>query len=443
MIKESKIEGYQNPNREMEPKEVGYKEVVECMRSTNKAIEPLLREAVSSVDDESSRKKINYFFEPRYNKPKVRPLVTRLAFDVASEFLVSHDPSLKDSSLVKFDVIKKLCTAIRLMDGATLIHDDALDHTAQRDGQPSIYKKWGYEPALISGEVLRELSNKFFSQAIEDQEAACDKLVSSGFKYPTKKTISPRTMIFKSPQKNGADLERSVDIQRKVFDLFNNIWFKIYIGQLFDNEEFSKEKQPTREQNERRLYYLTGAFMERSMTLGTFWSGLREEDGKQIFEKLASYGKYYGMATQLRNDLYDFAPSEGFGEGTALARGLSYDDFKDGKQTLPVILAREMCSTEEWALIFQKLGNDISDEEKLKINEILANRGIIKIVQKQIFEYSKKAIQALEEIPFNCRQKEMLRTWALAVNSSINVNFAGGRPSNIKLDSLKDMENFF
>lgn len=196
----------------------------------------------------------------------------------------------------------------------------------------------------------------------------------------------------------------------------------------------------------KRLYLLTGQFHEKVMLLGAYAAGIDDEgEGKEILEALGNYGKYYGIAAQLRNDLLDFVPEGGFNKGTAADREFDYKDFIEGKQTMPIILAEKKCSPEEWEFIHQRIGQkDLSNEDKQKINEILVNHGIIKDCERRIFELSKLAIKELDKIPIESRKKEMLRVWALAESNLIKRSFAGEKPAeDVRLDSLEELENYF
>lgn len=423
---------------------VTYREVDSYMKEIGREVSPLLRGAVSTIEDPDSRTIVDYFFEPRYDQPKARPLLARLSFETVADLMKSAESGLEGSPALDPSVTRNLLVAIRIMDGASILHDDILDHNPTRDGKPSVVEKYGYERALIAGEITRELAYIIFSQAIEDQEQVYDELVrqSGG---TAKVAEGGRSFVVSQPDSEVA-IRRSVDIQRRVTDLFNDIWYKGCVGQLLDMEGFGKEKTPTAEEYERRLYLLTGQFFEKVMLLGAYAAGIDDEgDGREFLEALGNYGKYYGIASQLRNDLLDFAPEGSFRGGTAADRQFDYQDFTEGRQTMPIILAHEKCSPEEWEFIYQKIGQkDLSNEDKQKINEILVNRGIIKDCERRIFELSKMAIGELDRIPIHSRKKEMLRVWALALNNMVKKSFAGEEvDQDLRLDSLEDLERFF
>ncbi len=437
---------------------VTYKETMNYMKEINREISPLLRDAVASIDDQGSREMVNYFFEPRYNKPKGRPLLTRLSFELTADLMQQAEPSLENSPALDPKMINNLLVAIRLLDGTSILHDDILDHDETRDSsekepeRESVWKKYkketdlGVEKAMIAGEKSHELANIFFRQAIDDQERIYVGLARQSDNaqiYPMENRI---VTVLNQPD-SEAKIKMDTAIHKKVIAIWDSIWDQGYSGQRQDYEEFGRDTTPTIEVYEQRMYLLTGQFHEKVMLLGAYAAGLDDEgEGREILEALGSYGKYYGVAAQLRNDLLDFVPEGGFNQGTAADRKFKYQDFVEGKQTMPLILAREKCSPEDWEYIHSKLGKkDITIEEKQRINEILVSYNIFKDCERRIFELSKMAIAELDKIPGGSRKKEMLKTCALIESNMIKRSFAGEdtNAQDIKLDSLEDLEKYF
>ncbi|MGD8749610.1 MAG: polyprenyl synthetase family protein, partial [Balneolaceae bacterium] len=44
--------------------------------------------------------------------------------------------------------------SIELLHNFTLLHDDIMDKAAKRRGKPSVFKKWGADTAILSGDVI-------------------------------------------------------------------------------------------------------------------------------------------------------------------------------------------------------------------------------------------------------------------------------------------------
>jgi len=433
-------------NPEFEPeKPVTKNEVNGYMNDIGKEISPLLRDAVSSIEDTGLREMANDFFEPRYDKAKGRPLLVRLSFETVADLMKQAEPSLENSPALDPKMINNLLVAIRLIDGASILHDDILDHDETRDGRESVWKKYGVEKAMMAGEVVHELANNYFRQAIQDQEEVYDGLVHNS--NSAQVSDSGRSVVFNQPD-SEVQVKRNTDIHSKVIGIFNSIWTEGYTGQRQDYDNFGKDASPTIEDYEQRMYLLTGQFHEKVMLLGAYAAGIDDEgEGKEILEALGNYGKYYGIAAQLRNDLLDFAPPKReTSDGTVAGnKSFKYQDFIEGRQTMPIILAHEKCSPEEWDYIQARISQkDLPDEEKARINQILVDHGIFKDCVKRIFELSKAAIAELEKIPGESRKKEMLRVWALAENNYIYTSFAGEDTAHdVKLDSFEQLEQYF
>ena len=433
-----------NPEFESE-KPVTKNEVNGYMNEIGKEISPLLRNAVTTIDDPGTREMVNDFFEPRYDKAKGRPLLARLSFETVADLMKQAEPSLENSPALDPKMINNLLVAIRLLDGASILHDDILDHDETRDGRASIWKKYGGEKAMMAGEAAHELANQVFRQAIQDQEQVYDELIQNSDTAQVSET--GRSITFDQPD-SEVQVKRNTDIHSKVIGIFNSIWSEGYAGQRQDYDNFSKDASPTLEDYEQRMYLLTGQFHEKVMLLGAYAAGVDDEgEGKAILEALESYGKYYGIAAQLRNDLLDFAPpKKETSDGTVAGnKSFKYQDFIEGRQTMPIILAHEKCSPEEWDYIHERIGQkDLPDGEKARINQILVDHGIFKDCVKRIFELSIAAISELDKIPGKSRKKEMLRVWALAENNYIYTSFAGEDTAHdVKLDSFEQLEKYF
>src|SRR5690606_26313918 len=88
---------------------------------------------------------------------------------------------------------------------------------------------------------------------------------------------------------------------------------------------------------------------------------------------LASYGRELGMAFQLVDDVLDYGGARG-----ALGKNTG-DDLREGKMTLPIILALQHATAAERRTIETALGNANSgDAELAEIGAILTNYGTLR-----------------------------------------------------------------
>jgi octaprenyl-diphosphate synthase len=109
-----------------------------------------------------------------------------------------------------------------------------------------------------------------------------------------------------------------------------------------------------------------------------------------VEEALDSYGRNLGIAFQLVDDAIDYASDE------ATMGKDAGDDFRDGKVTLPVILAHARGSDVErrfWREAME--GHRVSDEDLAHANILLRNSDAITDTLDRARHYGQRAIDAL------------------------------------------------
>ena len=124
--------------------------------------------------------------------------------------------------------------------------------------------------------------------------------------------------------------------------------------------------------------------------------GIISKCTEKIIYKLDAFGKNIGIAFQLLDDALDYEYSENnIGKNTG-------DDFKEGKVTLPVLLALKKSNPSE-KLFWKKVIEDLDQKNKdfkhaqsllIKYNCIVETKNIAK-------KYAKKAENILKEFPKN------------------------------------------
>ena len=118
------------------------------------------------------------------------------------------------------------------------------------------------------------------------------------------------------------------------------------------------------------------------------------EAGEEAEEALEAYGRYLGIAFQLVDDAIDYSSDEatmGKGQG---------DDFRDGKVTLPVILAYARGSGDDRA--FWKaamLGERISDDDLAHATRLIQSTGALSDTLERARHHGRRAIDALAPFP--------------------------------------------
>ena len=175
-----------------------------------------------------------------------------------------------------------LAAAVEFIHAATLLHDDVIDESKKRRGNLSVNEVWGNKTSLLVGDFL---FSRAFQLMAKYGNTAVLKLLSD-----TSVTISEGEML-----------------------------------------ELSNDKDPTINED---IYYdvingKTASLFSAACQVG----GISAQGSDKELEYLKSFGANFGMSFQLIDDAIDYSSSN-----IVLGKNIG-DDFKEGKVTLPIILA--------------------------------------------------------------------------------------------------------
>lgn len=230
---------------------------------------------------------------------------------------------------------------VELIHLATLVHDDAVDHSVLRRGMPTINALFTHQVAVIAGDFL-------YSRAVQE-------LVRLG------------------------DLEAL-----RVFAKASN---ELTLGEMrqlsaLDALQFSEDDYE---------------FLIRAKTAALF-SGACEVGAlcgaPQYREALSRYGSHLGMAFQVVDDLLDYTEaSETVGKPTGL-------DLKEHKVTLPLIAAlRTMPKTSRAAVDELFASPEPDDAQITRVIEIVVEEGGLDYARERGERYAARADDVLSGLP--------------------------------------------
>ena len=175
-----------------------------------------------------------------------------------------------------------LAAAVEFIHAATLLHDDVIDESKKRRGNLSVNEVWGNKTSLLVGDFL-------FSRAFQ--------LMAKYGNTAVLKLLSDTSVIISE-------------------------------GEML---ELSNDKDPTINED---IYYdvingKTASLFSAACQVG----GMSAQGSDRELEYLKSFGANFGMSFQLIDDAIDYSSSN-----IVLGKNIG-DDFKEGKVTLPIILA--------------------------------------------------------------------------------------------------------
>lgn len=234
-----------------------------------------------------------------------------------------------------------LAASLELIHLATLVHDDAVDHSALRRGMPTVNALFSHQISVIMGDFL--------------YSTALTHLVALG------------------------DLESLQALTRASTEMTLGEMRQLAVT---DPLAFT----------EREYYALirskTASLMRTACELGAL-SGAR-----RYCESLGDFGENLGMAFQIADDLLDYREQK---ETTGKPSGL---DLREHKVTLPLIHALRVMpsgSRTEVERLFER--ETVSDEDIAAVVRIVEENGGFEYARERGEEFAGKAQDALVDLP--------------------------------------------
>ena len=250
-------------------------------------------------------------------------------------------------------------------------------------------KKWTEAVKYASVAVELELASMYFANRIFDDKGG-QKILSK----PNNQFIAAMiTRDLASQALTKACSKLNYKTFTKIKDIFDEINKIFYIGQFIEvNENLYNPKYELNWDSAMRLYYrrnyeVNNSFFEK---IGVIGSILGKGTKKEI-EALAGFGKNYGMALQIINDIGDFVPPEqNLGTEEKLPED-AYSDIKHKKLTLPVIYTLINGSDNDKKLIVKILSGNFSNDNLNEVTKILTNNGSVDYSKKTALDFTHKA----------------------------------------------------
>lgn len=244
-----------------------------------------------------------------------------------------------------------MASLIEFIHTATLLHDDVVDKAELRRGVLSANSIWGNDACVLVGDFL---FTKSFSLMVESGN------------WKILKAISTATTLM---------AEGEIEELVKTNDL--SITEEKYLSIIFKK---------------------TASLISAATQIGAILGNVSPEKELALYE----FGKNVGMAFQLIDDKLDYTSNEEeFGKKIGI-------DLKEGKITLPLIIAYNRCNDEEKTFIQSIIDSEsIKKEDFLKVVEIIERYDGIYQTWLKAKNYIEDAKRHLQLFP-DSREKEAL-----------------------------------
>ena len=281
----------------------------ESLETTN----PLLREVL--------------FYIRRRNGKMMRPMLTMLVAKSFGELTMETYHA---------------AATMEMLHTASLVHDDVVDESDERRGQPSVNSAYNNKISVLVGDYLLSTS-----------------LLHASF------TRNPD--IVAAVARLGQELSEGEILQ------LSNI----------SNAELSES-----------TYYdiirkKTAALFATCAQLGAMSAGA----GDEPTERFRLFGEHVGICFQIKDDIFDYFDSPGLGKPTG-------NDMLEGKLTLPAIYAVNRCGDERiLALVRRVKEGRVTPPEVAELIAFTKEHGGIEYARKSMHRYYEEALRIARTVP--------------------------------------------
>ena len=254
----------------------------------------------------------------------------------------------------------ELAAVVEFIHTATLLHDDVVDESALRRGRATANAMFGNAASVLVGDFL--YSRAFQMMVSVNRLRVLDVLADAT-------NVIAEGEVLQLMNMHDPDLE--------VADYLQVIRFK------------------------------TAKLFEASARLGAVLANAEPA----IEEACASYGRALGTAFQLVDDLLDYE-----GKSDELGKNVG-DDLREGKPTLPLLLAMARCTADERHLIRHAI--EVGELQRLpEILDIVRRTGALEATREAAQNEAERARVALSTLPPSRAREALLDLCARSIYRS-------------------------
>jgi octaprenyl-diphosphate synthase len=237
----------------------------------------------------------------------------------------------------------KLSAAVEFIHTATLLHDDVVDGSGMRRGKRTANLIWGNSASVLVGDFL---FSRAFELMVEDGSLKVLKILSSA------------SAVIAEGEVEQLTAQRQIDT---------------------DEDHYLEI-----------ISAKTAALFAAACRV----SPVAAEASEDAAVALECYGRNLGIAFQLTDDVIDYAS-----DAATMGKGVG-DDFRDGKMTLPVILAYARGNGDDRAFWRSAVaGQRVSDDDLSHAIALLKSTDALADTVERARQYGRRAVDALAMFP--------------------------------------------
>ena len=237
-------------------------------------------------------------------------------------------------------------SAVEMIHNFTLVHDDIMDNDEMRHGVTTTHKKFDIPLAILAGDVL-------YSKAYN--------------------TISSKSKL-------------SSNYTTQLVSKLSKACIEICEGQVNDIKFAENKRIPTEKEYIKMIEKKTAVLFEVSCAMGAICAKRKQKDVKN----LSVFGRNLGIAFQITDDLIGI-----IGDSKITKKPVG-NDIREGKKSLPIILAIKKARGQNRTKIMRVFGNSRASKQQINLAvNVIRSLGVEKEVRDIALKYAQRAEKSI------------------------------------------------
>ena len=237
-------------------------------------------------------------------------------------------------------------SAVEMIHNFTLVHDDIMDNDEMRHGVTTTHKKFDIPLAILAGDVL-------YSKAYN--------------------TISSKSKL-------------SSNYTTQLVSKLSKTCIEICEGQVDDIKFAENKRIPTEKEYVKMIEKKTAVLFEVSCAMGAICAKRKQKDVKN----LSAFGRNLGIAFQITDDLIGI-----IGDSKITKKPVG-NDIREGKKSLPIILAIKKARGQNRTKIIRVFGNSGASKQQINLAvNVIRSLGVEKEVRDIALKYAQRAEKSI------------------------------------------------
>ena len=249
--------------------------------------------------------------------------------------------------------------ALEVFHNFTLLHDDLMDRSPLRRGQATVYRRWGDNTAILSGDAMSIEAYAALGEVTEAKKLPC------------------------------------------LLSIFSKMALEVCVGQQLDME-YEERQDVTVSEYMEMIRLKTSVLLGASLQIGSIIGGASPKVASQLYES----GVALGLAFQIQDDLLDV-----YGDEATFGKPIG-GDIINAKKTLLLLYALEQLKGHELEELKEILALTSEDRRNqiAHVRSLYEVAGVRTYAEQVVKQYTARAYALTEALSLRSEGKELLLT---------------------------------